>query len=100
MYIVNELIIMILEAFMNSFYANDDETEEETAVLEFENENAFLKFETELNEMIINLTEFDNFGGGAFVSTIRGDYASLLLYFYDEEKDDVIICNKKFVINY
>lgn len=98
MTIATEMIFMFLEKYLNSFYTEDDGSEEETATLEFEDENAFLDFEVRFNEMIINLAEFDNFGGGAFVSTIRGDFATLTLYFYEDE--GVTVCTKSFIISY
>ena len=98
MIIATEMIFMFLEKYLNSFYAEDDGNEEETATLEFKDENAFLDFEIRFNEMIINLAEFDNFGGGAFVSTIRGDFATLTLYFYEDE--GVTVCTKSFIISY
>ena len=98
MTIVNEMIFAMIETVMAPFYAEDNE--EETPVLEFENENAFLDFEVKINEMIVNLSEFDNFDGGAFISTMCGDFATLMLYFRQEDNFAVDICTKYFIISY
>lgn len=97
MTVYTETILMLIEQYLSKYYAESSE-EEETPILVFEDEEHFLDFSIEFNEMLINLAEFDNFGGGSFTNSLRSDAAVLLLFFCDEGGTHVF--SKDFLISY
>lgn len=97
MTICAETIFILIEQYLSKYYDEPVENEE-TPCLTFEDEEQFLDFSIEFNEMLINLTEFENFGGGSFTNSLRSDVAVLMLFLCDEEETQ--ICTKNFLISY
>ena len=97
MTIAVETIFAIIEQYLSKYYADPVE-DEETQCHVFENEEQFLNFSIQLNEMLINLAEFDNCGGGSFVDSLRSDVAILIIFVCED--NETSICSKTFSISY
>jgi len=97
MTITIETVFAIIEQYLSKYYADPVE-DETTPCLVFEDEEHFLDFSIEFNEILINLAEFENCGGGSFVNSLRSDAAVLIIFFCDENKTS--ICSKDFTISY
>ena len=98
MFVKSDVLFSIINAIFLSRCIEETKTEA-IPTLEFNNEEEFLDFDIKVNEILVNLAEFENFDGGSFVTTITQSLGVLILFFVDEEKNTIMI-QKKFYISY